>query len=652
MTRPSPGAGSGPAAGPAASPGSGYLVAAAVLLVAAPVALVAWVLGTAALRYGARRWVLALCGLVPGVVAAVATGPKLAAVASLALARVFGAVGAPSVAPGGLLVPLAAWFGRWAVLTAPVGVPLGMVAAAVPPPQPALPAPEWEARRQRDRERDQARGRKRAVRRADREGRDLRSGALAVSLGGMVASWRIGDLIVPPAGQLGLAWLLVGAPGAGKTTAIERLAFLAGHEKRHLVVVDAKGGHDGLASGVVAAYLAAFPDARVRLFPNERLDIWRGGAQAVVNRLVEVWDWTAESSWWREVAMTALRLALGQPGPPCQSSAELVRRLNPDALERAWEHDPEILALVRSMSRGKQNDLGGVLTRVSNLVAALGGALDGELSWEDADLWVVTVPAMVASRDADSALRVLLSDYGHFTMARKGRRPSLLIVDEFSAIAGGRRSAIDLLERGRGAGAGVILAGQSAVALGNEEERARLLAAASAILLFRTPQPSELAALAGTERVAEGAWGFGGGEFSNALENSPPDRVTVTMRARARVDQDAVRQLGTGEAELIVRGLAERVRIIRTRVPAATETVARGLTAPPIAGTLHPSTPGRAVASRVSGAPPARQEPSVPSGRPTAALDPPSSSPIRRYRPAGPGADSSPPDDRDNQEAT
>lgn len=70
-------------------------------------------------------------------------------------------------------------------------------------------------------------------------------------------------------------------------------------------------------------------------------------------------------------------------------------------------------------------------------------------------------------------------------MARKAAgQPSLLIVDEFSAIAGGRRSAIDLLERGRGARAGVVLAGQSAVALGPEEEQARLLAAASAILPF------------------------------------------------------------------------------------------------------------------------------------------------------------------------
>jgi hypothetical protein len=44
--------------------------------------------------------------------------------------------------------------------------------------------------------------------------------------------------------------------------------------------------------------------------------------------------------------------------------------------------------------------------------------------------------------------------------------------------------------------------------------------------------------------------------------------------------QDAVGQLPTGEADLIVRGLAERVRIIRTRVPASVETVARSLTGP------------------------------------------------------------------------
>jgi hypothetical protein len=621
---------------------SGYLLAAVALLVLTPVALVAWLVGVAALRYGARRWVLAVCGLLPGIVALVLIGPRIGAHATAAGAAVFGAAGTAAAPSWALLGPVAAWFGRWAVLTAPIGVPAGMMAAAIPTRGSDIPAPEWEAKAERVRHRAEVRTRKRAVRRADREGANPRSNALAVSLGGMVASWRIGDLIVPPSGQLGLAWLLIGAPGAGKTTAIERLAYLAGLERRHLVVLDAKGGHDGLAAGVVTAYRAGWAASgggdtpTIRLFPQERLSIWRGDPQAVVNRLVEVWDWSAESSYWREAAMTALRLAVGQPGPPCRSGAELVRRLNPAALERAWEHDPEILGLVRSMSKGKDSELRGVHIRVGNLVAALAGALDGEHSFEDADLWVVTVPAMVASRDADSALRVLLSDYGHFTMARKGRRPSLLIVDEFSAIAGGRRSAIDLLERGRGAGAGVVLAGQSAVALGNEEERARLLAAASCILLFRTPQPAELAALAGTERVAEGAWGL-----NLADDMREVDRVTVTTRARARVDQDQVRQLPVGECDLIVRGLAERIRIIRTQVP---PDLAKGISA------LCAPAPGRPVGGREVPPPvPSRQGQAAPPS-PPATLDPPGRSSVRRHQPPPAGQERRPPTDRNTQQ--
>jgi hypothetical protein len=619
---------------------SGYLLAALVLLVLAPLALVAWILGTAALRYGARRWALGLAGAVPLAVALVLVGPKVGAHAAAAGARLISTAGVAHLPSWGLLGPLAGWFGRWLVLTAPIGVPAGMVAAAMPPPQPALPAPEWEARGQRARVRAEARTRKRAAKRADREGRDLRSNALAVSLGGMVASWRIGDLIIPPAGQFNYAWLMVGAPGAGKSTAAHRIGYLCGLERRHLVVVDAKGGHDGLAAGMVAAYRAAWPDARVRLFPQERLDIWRGGPQAVANRLVEVWDWTAESSWFREPILTALRLALSQPGPECRSSAELVRRLDPAAMRRAWEHDPASLNLVDSLTKGKQNHLHDIHIRVGNLVAALGGYLDGEASWEDADLTIVTVPSMVASKDADSVLRVLLSDYAHFTMAadRKGPRPSHLLVDEFSAIAGGRRVVIDLLERGRGTRAGVTLSVQSSAALGSEEERARLLAAAAVILLFRTPQPAELAALAGTERVAEGAYSYDPAEVE-------PGRVTVTARARARVDQDAVRQLGTGEADLIVRGVAERIRIIQTRVPASTETVARGLTE------LCAPAPARPVDHReVPAAPAPRQEPSVPTGRPSAALDPPPAPRVRRHRPLGPSGETAPTTDRDDQE--
>ena len=509
-------------------------------------ALPVWLAGAAAVRLTrVRLWHLAVAALVLGAgVVLVEGGPTQALARHFAgyalLIRQFGARSIQLPPVGSIFLP-----------QLPLAVPTGLAAAvchgATNRDTTIVPA-EFE--------RAERRARRRAERLADRHSARLDSDALGTSLGGDLTSWQHRGLVIPPPGQLGLATLLIGAPGAGKTVCIERLSFLAARERRHEVVLDAKGGHDGLAQGVVAAYLAAWPDARVRLFPQKPLDIWRGTPQQVVNRLVNVWDWSPESAYYREIATVALRLALGQPGPPCTSTDELVARLDYGTLTRVWKGRRAEASLVE----GLKDKLPDVQLRVANLVAALGPWFDGDWSWEDCDCAVVTVPSMVATLDADACLRVLLADIGHFTMARKQPgAPSLVIVDEFSAIQGGRRAAIDLLERSRGAGTGAVLAGQSAVALGDQDERARLLAAASAQIIFRTPMPAELAALAGSERVAEAAW--------QADEGDLTGRQTITMRARGRVDQDQVRGARTGEAHIISAGRVARAQIIRTAVP-------------------------------------------------------------------------------------
>jgi hypothetical protein len=517
-------------------------------------ALPVWVAAAVLLRLTRMRlWHLAAAAAVLGAgVVAVQGGPRAALAHHFAgYALLAQQIGARTIQ----LPPLGSIL--WPQL--PLAVPAGLAAAfchgAANRDNEIVPA-EFERAERRRRQRTEQRTRRKAKRLAGREAGRLESDALGTSLGGDLTSWQRRGLIVPPAGQLGLATLLIGAPNTGKSVTIHRLAYLSARERRQLIVIDAKGGHDGLAQGVVAAYLAAWPEARVRLFPQEPLDIWRGSPAQVVNRLVNAWSWTPESEWYREVATVALRLALGQPGPACASTDELVARLEHGALARVWKGRRAETVLLD----GLKDKLPDVQLRVANLVAALGPAFDGDWSYEDCDLAVITVPSMVASRDADACLRILLSDVGHFTMARKAPgAPSLLIVDEFSAIQGGRQSAIDLLERGRGAGTGVVLAGQSAVALGNEDERARLLAAASAQIVFRTPMPAELAALAGSERVAEAAWQVEAGELT--------DRQTITMRARGRVDQDQVRGARTGEAHIISAGRVARTRIIRTAVP-------------------------------------------------------------------------------------
>jgi hypothetical protein len=218
-------------------------------------------------------------------------------------------------------------------------------------------------------------------------------------------------------------------------------------------------------------------------------------------------------------------------------------------------------------------------------------------------------------------MRVLVAADSQYVGRRAGRRPSLLVFDEFSALAGGRAQALNLVERARSAGSGIVLAAQSAAGLGEQRERERLLAAASAVILFRSPMPAELAALAGSERVPEAAWQVEDGAVTG--------RATITEQHRARVDQDAIRAARTGEAAIIAAGRVERCIVLR---------------APK--GEDQPCAPAPAGAVEGREVPPAvqpRQGASPAPRRPPGGLDPAGRPSVPRRRPpqVGPGSPTS-----------
>lgn len=533
---------------------SGLVTAAVVLGVFALPALATWLAGAVALRRTrARSWWLvtaALAGLGGTIALQGLQGAFTGHVWLLERAMV-AAFSHQSL--NGLLVP-------GLLRMVPLGAPCGLLVAAgtYTPPEPAISRAARAAPRKRA-------GR---IERTARREAGRPSDALGVHLGGDLEHWHHRELVVPPPGHLGLATLLVGAPNTGKSVCIHRLAYLAGRQRRHLVVIDAKGGHDGLAADVVANYLQAWPDARVRLFPQEPIDLWRGTPQEIMNRLIEAWDFSLQADYYRQAALLGLRLALSAPDSPVTSTRELVRRMDPGVLGQLWDDFPVEYAEVQ----GLRAELPGAHLRVSNLAASLGPAFDGAWSYEDVDLAVLTIPSLAAPSDADSAIRVLMADYSHYVMARKppGLR-SLVIVDEFSALQGGRRLAINLLERARGAGAGIVLAAQSADALGDPQEQARLEAASAAQILFRTPMPGPISQLAGTTRAWDAALQVQDGQLSG--------RSTLTERSHARVDQDAVRRLPNGHAYVISHGQQALVRVIRTTLEAAQVDHARAVTA-------------------------------------------------------------------------
>jgi hypothetical protein len=632
---------------PAAAPGlSGYLVAGAVLFVVAPLSLVLWAAGAEAVRRGARRWHLGGVALALAAVAIVLGGPSQAADGLQGAADAFRGVPLPPPTVWALLGPLALAVGRLAVASVLLAAPVGLAAAAVPPGRSLELRPEWGEQEKAARRRATERARRRADRAAVREAGRPEVEAFAVALEPSrvgLAEWRRKQLVVLPPGQLGRTNLLVGASGFGKTTALERIAYLAAGERRHLTVIDGKGG-EHLDETIVAAVLAAWPDARIALFDQQPYDLWRGDAAAMANKLVAAWTFTDEAEFYEQAAMLGLRLALSVPGQPCRSSAELVLRLQPSWLQAAWQSHPAELGLIRDMEKR----LGDVAVRMGNLAAGLGRRFDGAWSLDDVDVAVFTIPTMANPKDGDAAMRVLLAEYGQWLATRRERRPSLLAFDEFGTVRGGREYAINLVERARSANAGVLLSAQSAAGLGDGRDRERLVSSAHAAYLFRSALPAELAALAGTERVAEGAW-----SYDQARTPDGFTRVTVTERARSKLDQDLVRQARPGEVAIICGGQVERAKVIRTVIAPEARERARGLSRPlPAAAVVREPAPtdgpAGAVVSRELPAPAQpRQGASPAPRRPSGGLDPSGPGPVRRYRPLGPSGEAAPPDDHE-----
>src|SRR4029450_453572 len=108
---------------------------------------------------------------------------------------------------------------------------------------------------------------------------------------------------------------------------------------------------------------------------------------------------------------------------------------------------------------------------------------------------------------------------------------------EFSAIAGGREAAIQLVERVRDAGCALYLSAQSADGLGDEAQPPPLSRACSGgLLLHAMPAPETLLRAAGVVKVVEQTWRLDSqgptGNSSARIGERPRIEVTAGPRGR------------------------------------------------------------------------------------------------------------------------
>jgi hypothetical protein len=414
-----------------------------------------------------------------------------------------------------------------------LGVPVGLLAAALAIyfAEHAAGNAEWSPLvRRRQLVDERAAERHTAKLLARRRDHKLRAPALGIALDGDLPSWVQGRYVAPPAHLRGKAMAIIGAPGAGKTITTLRLAYLAGLLGRKVTFADCKGTDPTLVPALIAAYRLGNPAARTGCWPATPMDMWRGTPSQVQSRLLSVERFT--EPFYQRVASASLRLALTAPDmPPVDGSDELLRRLDPDELAALWEGHPLELQDVEVI----RDHLPGARLRYADFFAALAGAFDrGTWSYEDVDLAVLTVPTLLSKAEADAAMRVVLEDYGHYATGRKPRQgeDAVLILDEFSALASGVNSAINLAERVRDVGVQVVVAAQSVEGLGNQHQAPRLLAScAGGVVVHQCPDPERLLALAGTVRDVEHNW--------EVDRWGPRGVAKARMRDRPRIDPEA-----------------------------------------------------------------------------------------------------------------
>jgi hypothetical protein len=546
-----------PTGGPPAA-GQLSMGVALALLVLSPVTLLAWAVGQAWLRItGLRWWKLAFASLA-AIAAVVAVeggpGPALAHHFSgyAGWLRQIGAAHLDYPAPGAFLWP-----------QLPLAIPVGLLAAALNLAgrrQAIDPAEVKKQQREATRRMDSAVRRAAAV-------RDDHFGpvALGVQIDGDLGWTDKRGLVVVPRLMQNRSRLIVGTSGTGKTTDIEREAFRAARDGRKSFLIDGKGTDPGFVERALAGYLWGNPHAKVALWPELPMDGWRGSAAAVHNRLMAMLGWS--ELYYKDTASLLLRLALNAPGEdgPIRSSQQLMARMDPELLVRLYEHDPDRRREAESLvGRDQARAVKGAVGRFANFFAATAGGFDaGPTGWsfEDVDFAYLRAPYLAGREDADACMRLLLEDFAHYATLRKPRtgEDATLVFDEFSAIAGGREAAIQLVERVRDAGCALYLSAQSADGLGDEAQQRRLVGACSGgLLLHAMPDPETLLRAAGVVKVVEQTWRLD--------QAGPTGNSSARIGERPRIEVTAVQQAREGEAWYIARGRYEHLMVARTTI--------------------------------------------------------------------------------------
>jgi conjugal transfer pilus assembly protein TraD len=342
--------------------------------------------------------------------------------------------------------------------------------------------------------------------------------------------------------------LVCGATGSGKTETLLRLAWAVARESDAPVFyLDGKGDRE-----TAARFCGLMADAgrQARVFPGEPFDSWRGEAHEIHGRLMEIIDYTSDgpAAWYRDVAKNVLRLVCEHPDGPPRSSADVLSRMDADALAKAHQGSSALAALT-----GQQ--IKQVRLRYEAFFGQTRSALDGSWTWEDTNAAYLLLDSLTLREETAGVARMIFEDFAHYFTTRKPRGQfALLIVDEFSSLAEGAGMAARI-EQARGFNTALVLAPQVVAGMGDESQAARILGSVETVICHRVNTPEEICSLAGTRKTMEYS--------SHYASEGATGEGSARIQHQFKVDPNKVRALPPGAAYVISRGRAMKVQMLR-----------------------------------------------------------------------------------------
>ena len=307
-----------------------------------------------------------------------------------------------------------------------------------------------------------------------------------------------GSAVIWPFEQLRRHAVIFGDPASGKTETAMRMAHdVALKTGAPVFCLDADGDAE-----LAERFATVMGDVgrRVRVFPDEPFDAWRGDPRAVANRLYvaagfERDEEHVDSRYEADLASVMLSVACGRAGGPPRSSGELLGHLEYESL----------LAVDRDIIGDARRDVvERVRLRLRGFFDELDGAFDGDRAWDDVDAAYIRLDTHQPSLGAPSLVRFFFEDWAHYLRHRRpSDQASLMLVSGLTEELMSGQSLQYILGQAGMFDAGVVLAWDSPADIGSERQRSILFGALWTIIVHRTSRPENIGDLAGERSVSE-----------------------------------------------------------------------------------------------------------------------------------------------------